>query len=123
MYKKYSKYRQHFKEQSTYDLGSGARQVSLINKEERRKRAKERIQANYEKNIDRLIKAEDALDSLERKREYLLKKITNAKSADIKEQYKIQLRDCKRKIFNTEAFITQLNDWIQEDKFRLDNLK
>jgi hypothetical protein len=85
----------------------------------RRQHAKERIEANIEKNKESLRKAEDALERQKQHRRKLQDDISSAYSDSFRERAEGWLDECNNKISDIEDSIERLESWIQEDKDKL----
>lgn len=121
MYKKNSKYRQHFKENCTIDLGAGLRQGGFAKRDPNQ--IKQRIEANIAKNKKRLLKAQIALERKLRNRKKLAAKIANARNYNYQETCKLLLEDCNKKIRSIENSIERIEEWIMDDKKKLEKYK
>lgn len=117
MYKSYSKYRQHYKEKRTLDLGAGAKQAGIPGKIE--DHTIDKVKANIEINKGRLLKATNALERQKVNCKNLEKKIKNTRSIDNKQCCKERLQECKNKIESIKASIDQIEGWIREDSDKL----
>ncbi|MBS1793150.1 MAG: hypothetical protein JSS81_04815 [Acidobacteria bacterium] len=87
----------------------------------RREQAKERIQANIDKNRVSLRKAEDALERQKQRRSDLEDQISSAWSDSFRERAEGWLDECNYKISDIEDSISRLESWIQEGEDKLNS--
>lgn len=90
-------------------------------RQERRQAAKDRIKDNLEKNRERLRNAESFLSRLESQRDGLQDKINSAYSDNYRERHEQWLSEKEDKIREVEKEIEKYEEWIREDKEKLDS--
>lgn len=80
---------------------------------------RQRIQANLQKNIERLNKATEALERQHRRASELRHKIATAWNEDFASRASGWLAEAEAKIADIEASIARCQTWIEEDESRL----
>lgn len=89
--------------------------------ERKRDNARERIEANLEKNQEQLRKAEDALERQKQHRLDLEEQISSAWSDDFRDRAEGWLDETNDKISDIESSIERIEGWIEEGRDRLRN--
>lgn len=114
----WGQYREYQKEkQQIYEQKKQAWEEGQV----RRQHAKERIEANIEKNKESLVKAQDALDRQKQHRSKLQDDISSAYSDSFRERAEGWLDECNDKISDIEDSIQRLESWIQEGREKLNS--
>lgn len=89
--------------------------------EQKRDNARERIEANLEKNKEQLRKAQDALDRQKDHRRDLEEQIASAWSDDFRDRAEGWLDEANDKIADIEESIERIEGWIEEGYSKLNS--